>query len=100
MAGRRRDAWLRFECSGFPHSRPIDEIRHVFMVHNDRNALERSGTRCPEFDGGLPALGESIRTRLVQLGDGVMMLDQPPRVYLRDFRDIARIEMDVRVPRR
>src|ERR1700704_5563474 len=70
------------------------------MVHNERNAFERSGLLLPALHRRPPTFAEIVRAYPVELRVGVIDLCQPPAEHLADFGDVAGIEMDMRVARR
>src|SRR6267154_4819896 len=93
-------ARLRLETPRFAHSRPIDEIREVLMVHDDRHALERRRLLLPAHDRRLPAPEERFAARTVALGIRGVDLRHALFERQRNPGDIARIGMDVRIAAR
>src|SRR5258707_2726424 len=90
-------AWFRLETPRFTHSCPIDEIREVLMVHDDRHALEGRRLLLPARERRLPALKERFGARAVAFG--IRGIDQQ-HAFLerqRDLGDVARIGVDVRI---
>src|SRR6266851_6680523 len=90
-----RNAGFRLEASDFAHSRPIDEIREVLMVHNNRDALERRRLLLPARDRRLPALEERFTAGTITVGIRGVELRHALHEYRCDLGDIARIGMDV-----
>src|SRR5437016_2983147 len=90
-------AWFRLETPRFAHSRPIDEIREVLMVHDDRHALEGRRLLLPARERGLPAFEERFGARAVALGIRGVDLHHTFLERLRNPSDIARIGVDVRI---
>src|SRR5438309_10005985 len=90
-------ARFRLETPRFTHSRPIDEIREVLMVHDDRHALEARRLLLPARERRLPALEERFGARAVALGIRGVDLHHTFLERLRNPSDIARIGVDVRI---
>src|SRR6266850_6487390 len=88
---------FRLETPRFAHSRPIDEIREVLMVHDDRYALERRRLLLPARDRRLPASEERLGARAVAVGIRGVDLRQALLERLRNPGDIARIGVDMRI---
>src|SRR5260370_34874904 len=97
----RRSGWqarFRVESPRFAHSGPIDEIREVLMVHDDRRALERRRLLLPARERRLPAFEERFAPRTVALCIRGVDLHYAILERLRDPGDVARIGVDVRIP--
>src|SRR6266850_6296041 len=90
-------ARFRLETPYFAHSRPVDEIREVLMVHDDRNALERRSLLFPARKRNLPAPKERFGARAVALGIRGIDLHHAFLERLRHPGDVARIGVDVRI---
>src|SRR5438876_671976 len=90
-------ARFRFETPRFAHSRPIDEIREVLMVHDDRHALERHRLLLPARERRLPAPEERFGARAVALGIRGIDLHHAFFERQRNLGDIARIGVNVRI---
>src|SRR5712691_5721024 len=97
MCRRGRQARLRFETSRLAHSSPVDEIRKVLMVHNNRHSLERRRLLLPARDRRLPAIEERLAAGTVTVGIRGVELRHAFLERLRNPSDIARIGVDVRI---
>src|SRR5712692_9527316 len=100
MRRRGRNAGFRLQTAGLAHARPVDEVRHILMVHNDRHALEWRSLLLPALRCSLPTFTKGFGARLVSISVGAIELREPAREYVRDLGDIAWIEMDMRIARR
>src|SRR6195256_4467164 len=90
-------ARFRLEAAHFAHSRPIDEIREVLMVHDDWYTLERHRLLLPARERGLPAPEKRFGARAVTLGIRWIDLHHAFLERLRDPGDIARVGVDMRI---
>src|SRR5258705_9707598 len=90
-------AWFRLETAHFAHSRPIDEVREILMVHDDWYALERHRLLLPARERRLPAPEERFGARAVTLGIRGIDLHHALLERLRDSGDIARVGVDMRI---
>src|SRR6267154_4400432 len=88
-------ARFRLETSHLAHSRPVDEIREVPMVHDDRYALEWRRLLLPARDRRLPAFEERFAARTVALRIRGVDLRHALFEHQRNPGDIARIGVDV-----
>src|SRR5260370_32409722 len=92
-----RQARFRLETPRFAHSRPVDEIGEVLMVHDDGHALERRRLLLPARERRLPAFEERFAPRTVAVGIRGVDLDHAFLERLRDPGDIARVGVDMRI---
>src|SRR6267154_6298441 len=90
-------ARFRLETAHFAHSRPIDEVREVLMVHDDRYALERHRLLLPARERRLPAPEERLGARAVAVGIRGIDLHHAFLERLRDPGDIAWVGVDMRI---
>src|SRR5258708_22673529 len=90
-------AWFRLETPRFTHSRPIDEIREVLVVEEDRHAFEGRRLLLPARERRVAALEERFGARAVALGIRGVDLHHTFLERLRNSSDIARIGVDVRI---
>src|SRR5882672_5626177 len=90
-------ARFRLKTPCFAHSRPVDEIREVLMVHDDRNALERRSLLFPARKRNLPTPKERFGARAVAVRIRGVDLRHAILERLRNPGDVARIGVDVRI---
>src|SRR5258708_15891668 len=97
MTGARRDARFRLYVHYLGHPQPMGEVDSVLVIGNDAQTLQGSRFLFPAPDGLLPA-GMKVLAACSEIRSvGGIDLLQPLRHDRRDFGDIVRVELDVRI---
>ena len=100
MRRRRLDARLRLEGSDLVEPEPDFQICEGLVLDDDGYPLQRAGLPFPFRDRGVPALGE--RPIAISIVGRVWWIElgEPFGKRRRDFGDVARVSLDVRIAAR